>query len=694
MKMFIILLIVSLFELYLSEICSYSISCNQEKYQPYCATKKRTESHNIYEIKVKKCSSLPCDIYNTLLGEEEKNISCTDNSNNLKYKNPSYSGGVCENDINCLNGVCISGRCVDSLLNENCYNHENCPLNSACINGKCKNYLANGNTCSNSYECQFDSFCNLKTKTCQNLFSIDDGEDITGLIPEGERMENLCKSGGYITEKFENGTISKKCETLTNINYNCKDLCTYNKSNGEIFTSEEKCMCGYNKYRSKFCVLGNGEPLYKEHFQSKKKFLQNKEYTEFCHTLERDYDEICNELINTDLSVPFRKYVKEYNNKKVLALQHHRLQESDECIKEVLFNYDTKEIFSLKQSCPKFSCNYDQENCFNGINPLNEDGKGITINLNSNSCHEKEYCSLPGENEIINASLIMENSKIEGQCKIFWSDMDEKRYPGEDCNFNSDCLLKNSTCTNGKCSGAGLDENCTNTSECSAGLYCNKDVNKCKRQKGEGETCSEGWDCVNYLGCFKGRCIKFGTLKKGIKITKELAPFPGNEKRNYLCLTGELDENGNFCVENDYDDNWLKSSSKNIDDEGYIKCNYGEKCLYTNGKNKFEKDCECGYNSMGQGYCPLPSSRNLEAWTEKMKFLGNSANNGCHSLSRFHCYLKNDYVFHSELRRHDAKTLQAHLFYKSIECAYKIFAIQQYINYSFYFVGLLFMILF
>ena len=693
MKIFIfIILLSSLVEFNLSETCKYSISCSQDNNQQYCATKKHTESPNIFEIKLKKCSSTSCNLYDTLLGDEEKNVSCSNFPNNL-YRNPSYPGGFCESDINCLSGICINNVCTDSLLNEKCHNHENCPLNTACINGKCSSYLKDNSNCTDSYQCQFDSFCNQKTKKCQKLFSIENGVDISGYVPEGERMENLCKSGGYITEKI-NETITKKCESLTNINYSCNDLCKYTKSNGEIFTSEEKCMCGYNKYRSKYCIIGNGEPLYKEHFENKKKFLKNKEYTKFCHTLERDFDEICLELVNTDLSVPFRNYIKEYNNKKILALQHHRLQESDECVKEVLFNYDTKDIFSLNQSCPVFSCNYEKDFCFYGINPLNDDGKGITISLNSNYCHEKEYCSLPNGNGFINASVIMDNTKIEGQCKIFRYDINLKRYPGEECNFNSDCLLENSTCNNGRCTGSGMDENCTNTSECLSGLYCNKDINKCKKQKVEGETCSEGWDCMNYLGCFKGRCIKFGTLKKGIKITQNLAPFPGDDKRNYLCYTGELDESGSFCVDNDYDDHWLKHSIKEIDKKGYIKCEYGEKCVYNNGKNKFEKNCECGYNNMGQGYCPLPSSRNLDAWKERIKFIGNSANNECHSLSRFNCYLKNDYQYHSEKRKHEANTINAHLFYNSIDCAYKVFANQNYNKYSFYFIILLFMILF
>ena len=695
-------LFIFLIKIIYSEICNYSISCDpkEDETNNICAIKKRTESNTIFEVKVKKCPSMPCDIYNTLLGETEKNTTCETPPNNIEYKNPSYPGGVCKSDINCLNGICLSGKCVDSLKGESCYSHENCPLNSTCYQGWCRNYLKLNYRCENSYQCEFDAFCNQKTKKCQELFSLEDGTVITGLVPENERMENLCKSGGFIIEKDSTGQLIRKCETLTNLDITCNDLCRYKrKSNDNIFESEEKCMCGYNKYRSKYCTLGNGEKVYQEHLENKKKFMKNKNYTKYCHTLERDFDEICLELVNTNFSVPFRKYLKEYNNKKILALQHHRLQESEECIKEVIFNYDTKDIFSLTQSCPVYSCDKKQQNCFYGVNPLNDQGNDLTISLNPDSCHEKEYCSLPNDNKmnsIINASLIMENHYLEGQCKIFQDKKNLiKRYPGEDCNFDIDCLLSDSLCIKGKCTGAGLDVNCTETSQCLVGLYCNKELGLCKEQKDEGKKCSEGWDCKNYLGCFRGRCIKFGLLKKGIKVTEDLASFPGDDKRNYLCYTGELEQDdglsGNFCVDNDYNDTWVRNTNKVIDENGFIKCNYGEKCFYLNGKIGFEKNCECGYNKEGQGYCPLPSARNLEAWKDRMKFLGNSAKNGCHSLSRFNCYLKNDYDFYSEKRKHDSKTLEAHLFYNSIDCAFKVFVKQNYIIYNFYYIGLLLM---
>jgi hypothetical protein len=692
------LLLLYLIKIIISEICNYSITCNLNENNNYCATKKRTESNNVFEISVKQCHSMPCNIYDTLLGELEKNTSCQKPPENSTYNYPSYPGGVCSSDINCLSGICIEKNnkysCQDSPVGGECYNHNNCPLNTACINGKCQQYLGEGQKCNDSYQCQFDSFCNRHNgnKTCTKLFTIKNGENIADYVDEEERFENLCVDGGYITEE-KNGKITKICEKLKNIDYDCNDNCRYRKENGSIYESEDKCLCGYNKYRTKHCVLGNGEESYIEYLNMKKQFMSNKTLTKFCHTLERDVDEICFELINTDTSVSFRNYVKNYNNKKILALQHHRLQGSESCIKEVLFNYDSSPTFSLNQTCPIFSCNNKIENCLIGFNPLQEDGKNITIDMNPISCTENEYCSLPHENEIINPSLIMERRELEGLCKIYQGQKGIKRYPGEECYINSDCISENSTCVNGICTGAGLNEKCNETKQCTVGHYCNKESKTCIKQKEEGGKCLEGWDCKNYLGCFKGRCVKLGTLKKGIRITQEMAPFPGDDKRNFLCFTMELNSpdglKGNFCVSNDYDSSWITKEKKILEDGKYVKCNYGEKCQYSNGRNKFLKDCECGYNNLGQGYCPVPSGKNLEAWTERAKFIANSANNNCHSLSRFDCYTKNNYKFYLEQRYHESKTSKAHLFYNSVDCAIKMFGEQTNLKLNFSFTLLL-----
>ena len=217
-------------KLIISEICNYSFTCDLNENNDFCAIKKRTDSNSVFEISVKKCSLMPCNIQNTLLGELEKNTTCQKTLDDNIYKNPSYPGGVCTSDINCLSGICNNKNvCVDSEIGEECYNHENCPLNTACIERKCRKYLEDGEKCNDSYECQFDSFCNRHNNTCQKLFSVENGENINDYTLPEERIENICKSGGYIIEKDEKGKIIKKCENLTNIDYDCTDVCQYRK---------------------------------------------------------------------------------------------------------------------------------------------------------------------------------------------------------------------------------------------------------------------------------------------------------------------------------------------------------------------------------------------------------------------------------------------------------------------------------
>jgi hypothetical protein len=43
-----------------------------------------------------------------------------------------------------------------------------------------------------------------------------------------------------------------------------------------------------------------------------------------------------------------------------------------------------------------------------------------------------------------------------------------------------------------------------------------------------------------------------------------------------------------------------------LSEDEFVKCKLGEVCTYTDvvTGDTLTKDCECGYNSDGQGYCP------------------------------------------------------------------------------------------
>ena len=672
------------------EKCNFSFYCAYG--EDICLSKRRTNSPDVFEILLNSYynNSLTCDVNKAFVSETEMDLLSGNKSKD--FLRPSYINGSCENNLQCLIGICQNKKCV---AYSKCISHEQCPINTFCSEGICLPLLEDNSTCIDSYQCKFNSFCD-RNKKCTKLFSLEDNTDITYLKNSRNYYNNIdevCKSGGYLTSY---STVS--CKTLYNVDYQCDDECEYkyitDGKKERYISIKENCLCGYNRYRKKNCKLGNGEKEYIDFLNIRKEFLFNENYIKKCHTLERDYKEICNELLNTDKSVNFRIFVQNYNNLKIKALEFHRLKDSEPCVQTVVFGYDTNPVIPDNQKCPKYSCDSSLPVCLMGKNPFNEKGDGIEISLNSEICSVNESCVLsPNSNSISSEDIlqIMSKEQIIGTCSIYsyWPSV---RYPGEDCNVNSDCV-DDSECINGKCSGHGEGENCTHTKECKVGYYCNKDLMECKSQKNEGEICEEGWDCQNYLGCYKGRCRKLGIIKPGVINNEITSPFPGNNRRELLCTTGELDKELGYCVETKYNEEWMRNEGKKEDENGFIKCEYKEKCLYDNGKNKIEKECGCGYNSDGQGYCPLPSTKNPDKWNERVKNLANFAKNNCHSLSRFDCYLQNSIEDMINKRKYDKETIKAHLFYNGLPCAQKMFSFHKYIKVNFFILFILCLIL-
>lgn len=665
------------------EICKYSFSCLKEQLDNFCLLKLKTNAPDIFDVILNNefNNSLSCDVNNVLNSETVKNIYYKPKP--IKLLKPSYINGSCENNSQCLFGICQNSKCI---YFSKCFSHEHCPLNTFCFkdNNTCLPFLKDNISCSNSYECEFNSYCDKKEKICKKLFSLEDGKYLNTIKGDYKNFEEICQSGGYYKDNYNN----IYCQTLYNMNYKCDDdICKYKNSKGIIYNRDSNCLCGYNRYRKKYCVLGNGEKEYIDYLKIRKDFLFNENYIKKCHTLERDSKEICNELINTEESVSFRKYIQKYNNLKINALEYHRIKDSESCIKNIVFGYDTNPIIPFKQKCPKYSCNSSLPICLLGNNPFTESGDNIQITLNSEICSINENCILLESNIKQDFLQIMSKERIIGTCSIN-SNWTGFRYPGEHCNIDSDCI--NNKCKNERCFGFDEGDNCTQTYECSVGLFCNKDIMKCSKQKQEGGTCKEGWDCQNYLGCYRGRCYKLGILKPGV--SNNMKTSPGNNRIDLLCTTGEMDWVLGYCVETKYNEIWIKNFNKKVDNNGFIACDYNEDCHYDNGKRTFTKKCGCGYNKDGQGYCPLPTNQRKEKWNERIKNIANIAKNDCHSLSRYNCYLKNTLEDINSKKKYDSETINAHLFYNAVPCAEKMFSEYKYNKVNFFLILLFFIL--
>jgi len=95
------------------------------------------------------------------------------------------------------------------------------------------------------------------------------------------------------------------------------------------------------------------------------------------------------------------------------------------------------------------------------------------------------------------------------------------------------------------------------------------------------------------------------------------------------------------------------------------------------------KKCECGFNSNGQGYCPVPTAQNTTEWTKTVKLFGDNLQNKCHTMGRFDCSVDTSYT--DLLKTQYKKTDAAHLYYNSVPCAQKVMS-GSYIQYSIAFI--------
>jgi hypothetical protein len=250
------------------------------------------------------------------------------------------------------------------------------------------------------------------------------------------------------------------------------------------------------------------------------------------------------------------------------------------------------QINSKKSACPKYSCNTQgqSDECAN----LTSGSTSNNVTLTP-SCKKDEFCAIP----LPPWKTLTNNLKDTSyRCKKKPTSK-SMRYPGEDCGDGGYCIQLGhftSLCNNGKCSGKGEGFQCSETYECKKGLYCEKS-GICIKQKPYGASCSDSAQCENKYLCHEGMCsIKPFSADFGTTIDFAVDRF------SYVkCKLGWTD-NQYRCTQLIQND---------ISGE-VVKCNLGDTCSYsfsTDTRSTFEKDCECGYTSAGQGYCPRGHNR-------------------------------------------------------------------------------------
>jgi hypothetical protein len=214
-----------------------------------------------------------------------------------------------------------------------------------------------------------------------------------------------------------------------------------------------------------------------------------------------------------------------------------------------------------------------------------------------------------------------------------------KNPAGWPCCTDSNCLT--SKCSEDICEGKKSGEACSESGECSAGLYCDQ---VCKDYVDLGDFCQKDDECPAGSGCNSGVCVKLFSLGLGENATDEK-----------FCLSYFLNDGVCDALEVRSDE-----SDESLIDSGY-ECEIGMNCLYYfkySGKLHKKKPCLCKGvtgSSAGQGYCPFIDGLSNVDWTIRVDYNESSCSGDlahtdnpeylyqCDSIKKF------DYYFYTNI---------------------------------------------
>jgi hypothetical protein len=562
-----------------------------------------------------RCPYASISSNNKILCEKPKNIPIL-----------QYPGGSCTTNDNCMNGKkCVENKCQGSAEGQICEDSSDCYYGFSCftVNANstdkyCNRLKPKGATCNAENECQMHQGC--FHGVCTDYFSLPDG---TNLRPNNiDNQYSFCASGhdlyGY-------------CDSLKNINQNeltTDDLvecdeerpCRYTSINGTI-TQKSLCKCGKSSDGARYCPIFGGNINY-IYSVKRLKNLVNGDKTQ-CNTVERGV--VCNSQL---LSKANDANIVSFNTINTKLNNYHLFAKADECIQKIYFPLYERDAdpdpFNPEGKCPIYRC----------VSTDHSANKTCANNIYSNS--EKKYFvdlfpySCDWNTESCNFDRTYEKQQYKNsQCAL--KDVSRgKRFPGEACNSDSDCFLKDGKkldglgeCKNNICTGFAQGANCTDTSQCLLGNYCrNKKiaetvVSTCESQLREGEDCESMFDCRNNFICKDKKCKnQFFMMKPGNLINH--TDYAPNDKiyLNKLCESQMINTNNedtqSTCIVK------IHANATDSRHSNLVLCNLNQRCAYnfTDENNYSEikyEDCACGFNSNAQGYCPSAynSSKNF-----------------------------------------------------------------------------------
>jgi hypothetical protein len=245
-------------------------------------------------------------------------------------------------------------------------------------------------------------------------------------------------------------------------------------------------------------------------------------------------------------------------------------------------------VIAQAKNCPKYTCEKkDNHTCANVKTGFSDGSNRVTL---SDVCSNGEVCHI--------LYTPWQTFTYQEKDTLYTCEKDVRltlRYPGEICASSIDCFkstfdTKTGSCISNKCSGLDLDEPCKEHTECLVGLYCDKSLGRCAKQKEYEQKCNDSYECVNSLLCNFGICsVPPFSLRLGTPVDNDFA--------EYKCALGFVYKGKCSSL------NQTDAVDPDLDD--LRKCDLGEMCNYNmNGEGIKRKECECGYNKDGYGFCP------------------------------------------------------------------------------------------
>ena len=569
----------------------------------------------------------------------------------------------CNLSTECMSDVCMSYKCVGKDDGDycdfayQCYYGKTCRKSETDNNKRCLDPLKEGQKCEIDTDCELDYGC--RNGTCTKYFSLNNWER-TGGKDYGMDF-NFCKSG-YVNEVGICMNISLK-NPITECSDDSPCQYEYLDENGDKqnMLIHQNCLCGYNPFGKKYCLIGSGNANYTRYIQKLQKYHTNNTN---CHLSERTHEGCQKDILfgSNDILTE----IKELKNAHFWAKANNRLIDAPDCVYSIeLPDYDRSlDINQTPEPIPEGKCaKYTCKNDINGGTCASSDYKSsfnISISL-ANICEEGVKCNLEGSPN----DVFYNGTNKEYKC----GSLGNKRYPGEKCSIDSECVypLNNPStqfhkCEEGICNGIEEDGICEDNSWCLVGYYCSQKEGKCKKQLDEGESCKESKDCKNNLVCINNKCEELFSLNDGDSVPN----YESYEFQKMFCKN--IEAINNKCVS-------FNDLNNKVSDDKYKECDYNSYCEYKingleSGRKKYVK-CGCGYNDKGQGYCPHYHDYSKDDWEEYRKLWKKRSDNGCHTESRFNCY-EYDEEESYEWKEYKNKLENGHLFYGCVDCAKKV----------------------